>query len=158
MGNKNLVYKQKLENVLDESFTHLNRLKNAFMELSKKYSLPLNIENYEKINSNIYDLALCDQIIYRFSKLQDTLGARLFKALLLFEGEDVKKPFLDILNRLEEMDIIDVDEWFELRELRNQIAHEYENNEEIAIKIINLIYENLIEFEDILRKIQKLKG
>ena len=89
MGSKNLVYKKKLEEILKESFLHLKRLKDAFSELNKKYSLPLK----EIDKDNIYDLALCDQIIYRFSKLQDTMGARLFRALLLYEGEDVKRPF-----------------------------------------------------------------
>ena len=152
MGSKNLVYKEKLKEILNESFLHLKRLNDAFNELNKKYSLPLN----QTIEDNIYDLALCDQIIYRFSKLQDTMGARLFKALLLYEGEDVKRPFLDILNRLEEMNIIEVEDWFEFRELRNQIAHEYENSEGFAVKVINSIYNNLINFENILKRIENL--
>ena len=153
MGNKNLVYKKKLEEILKESFLHLKRLKDAFFELNKKYDLPLKKIDKE----NIYDLALCDQIIYRFTKLQDTMGARLFRALLLYQGEDVKRPFLDILNRLEEMNIIEVDEWFEFRELRNQLSHEYESDDSVALNIINLIYENLEEFEKILKKIENLK-
>ncbi len=153
MGSKNLVYKKKLEEILKESFLHLKRLKDAFSELNKKYSLPLK----EIDKDNIYDLALCDQIIYRFSKLQDTMGARLFRALLLYEGEDVKRPFLDILNRLEEMNVISVDEWFEFRELRNQISHEYDFDDKIGLNIINLIYENLDEFEKILKRVERLK-
>ena len=43
----------------------------------------------------------------------------------------VNKPFLDILNQLEAIDIINVDEWFEIRDLRNEIAHDYEDNDEI---------------------------
>ena len=153
MGSKNLVYKKKLEEILKESFLHLKRLKDAFSELNKKYSLPLK----EIDKDNIYDLALCDQIIYRFSKLQDTMGARLFRALLLYEGEDVKRPFLDILNRLEEMNVISVDEWFEFRELRNQISHEYDFDDKIGLNVINLIYENLEEFEKILKRVERLK-
>ena len=54
-------------------------------------------------------LAYCDQIIYRFSKLQDTMGAKLFKALLLYQGENIDKPFLDLLNRLEKMKNINME-------------------------------------------------
>ncbi len=41
--------------------------------------------------------AFCDQVVYRFSKLQDIMGAKLFKSFLLFQGENINKPFLDIL-------------------------------------------------------------
>ncbi len=44
-----------------------------------------------------------------------------FKSLLLYLGENVNRPFLDILNQLERIDIIDVDEWFEIIDLRNEI-------------------------------------
>jgi len=55
------------------------------------------------------------------------------------------------------MNIISVDEWFEFRELRNQISHEYDFDDKIGLNIINLIYENLDEFEKILSRIEKLK-
>ena len=41
---------------------------------------------------------LGEDLIYRFSKLQDCMGAKLFKSVLLYEGENVNKPFLDLLN------------------------------------------------------------
>ena len=69
------------------------------------------------------------------------MGAKLFRALLLYEGENVNKPFLDILNDLEKMNIIDVENWFEIRDLRNEIAHDYEDNDFVAIEILNTIYE-----------------
>ena len=101
-------------------------------------------------------LAYSDQIIYRFSKLQDCMGAKLFKSVLLYEGENVNKPFLDILNRLEDIDIINVDEWFEIRDLRNEIAHDYEDNEEMAINILNTIYKLKIDLREILDAITSL--
>jgi len=63
-------------------------------------------------------LAFADQIIYRFSKAQDSMGAKLFKAFMFFQDENVDKPFMDILNSLEKLEILEVDEWFELREIR----------------------------------------
>jgi uncharacterized protein with HEPN domain len=72
----------------------------------------------------------------------------------LYEGEEVNKPFRDILDRFEAMDIIDVDEWFELREIRNEIAHDYDNNEERAKDILNLIYENKNEIKKLVSKIK----
>lgn len=156
MGNKTLVYKQKVEYSLDESLKHLSRLKAAFKELQKEFSFPINKNSYTEIVNNVQYLAYSDQLIYRFSKLQDCMGAKLFKSILLYQGENVDKPFLDILNNLEKMDIINVDEWFELRDLRNEISHDYDDNDKHAINILNTIYNLQDELEKILNNIQKI--
>ncbi len=156
MGNKALVYKTKVEENLKQSFIHLKRINDAFGELHKKYTFPIDKKSYKEIVDNMQDLAFSDQIIYRFSKLQDTIGAKLFKGLLLYQGENVDKPFLDILNQLEKIDIVDVEEWFELRDLRNEIAHDYENIDSLSIDILNSIFESKVELEKILDNIQRL--
>jgi len=156
VGSKTLIYKRKVEQNLNESYKHLDRLNGAFEQLSLKYNFPLNQDSYNKIINNINDLAFSDQVIYRFSKLQDTIGAKLFKSLLLYQGENINKPFLDILNSLERINVLDVEEWFEIRDLRNEIAHEYEDNENIAINILNTIYELKQELEKILNRIKEM--
>jgi len=84
------------------------------------------------------------------------MGAKLFKSILLFEGENINRSFLDILNRLEAIDIINVDEWFEMRELRNKIAHDYEGNDETAMNILSTIYKLMLDLKNILDAISKL--
>ena len=155
MGSKTLVYNKKLEDNLKESKKHLLRLEIAFEELSKKFKFPINNNNYKILGNSNIDLAFCDQCIYRFSKLQDSMGAKLFKSLLLSQGETVDKPFIDILNQLEKIDIINVDEWFEIRDLRNEIAHEYDENSETVINILNSIFDLKDDLEFILTKIAK---
>ncbi len=83
------------------------------------------------------------------------MGAKLFKSLLLYQGENVNKPFLDILSRLEQIGIINVDTWFEIRDLRNEIAHEYEDNYDVLINILNAIHNVKTELRSILYLIQK---
>ena len=156
MGNKTLVYKQKVTDNLNESYKHLLRLENAFEALKKNYFFPISTDNFKIILENIEHLAYSDQIIYRFSKLQDCMGAKLFKSVLLYQGENVNKPFLDILNQLEVIDIINVDEWFEIRDLRNEIAHDYEDNDEMAINILNTIYKLKTDLKETLDAISKL--
>ena len=156
MGNKTLVYKQKVQDNLNEGYKHLLRLENAFTALQEQYQFPINMDNFKTILDSIQYLAYSDQIIYRFSKLQDCMGAKLFKSVLLYEGENVNKPFLDILNQLEVIDIINVDEWFEIRDLRNEIAYDYEDNDEIAINILNTIYKLKIDLKETLDAIVKL--
>ena len=138
MWNKTLIYRQKVKDNLKESYKHLERIDGAFTELSNFFQIPLDNKEYANIMKNTQCLAYSDQIIYRFSKLQDCMGAKLFKSILLYQGENIDKPFLDILNQLEKMDIISVDDWFEMRDLRNEIAHDYESNEQVAINIGHL--------------------
>jgi len=156
MGNKTLVYKEKLLSNLNESKRHLLRLNNAYAILGETYTLPLDKIQYNKILKNVQDLAFSDQIIYRFSKLQDCMGAKLFKSLLLYQGENIDKPFLDILNQLEKMEILDVDEWFEIRDLRNDISHDYDANDVVAIEILNMIAKLKDDLAEVLQKIESL--
>jgi CHASE3 domain sensor protein len=91
-------------------------------------------------------------LIYRFSKAQDCIGNKLFKAFLLYQGENVDRPFLDILNNLEKIKLLSVDTWFELREIRNEIAHDYEDSKAAGKNIIN----GIISYKDELKRIVSL--
>jgi hypothetical protein len=71
---------------------------------------------------------LLDQLAYRFGKLQDTLGLRVLPGLLDLSEEPLPEstPFGEKLQRLERLGVIpSVNQWRILRELRNQLAHEY---------------------------------
>jgi hypothetical protein len=92
----------------------LLRLENAVHALKCRVHFPITQTDYTHILQSVELLAYSDQIIYRFSKLQDTIGAKLFKSVMLYEGENVNRPFLDILNRLEAMDIINIESWSKL--------------------------------------------
>jgi hypothetical protein len=72
-------------------------------------------------------ISYTDQLILRFLKLQDLLGQKLFPHILLALEEDYSnQPFIDILNRLEQLKIIDSSEkWIAMREVRNLITHDY---------------------------------
>ena len=156
MGNQTLIYKEKFLKTLKEVEIHLKRIDEAFFELSKKYNFPISDGDFEKILSNKIDLAFADQIIYRFSKAQDTIGAKLFKSYLLLQGENVDKPFLDILDRFEKMKIINIDEWFLLREIRNEIAHEYEDDTEIVRSVLNSIYKHKNKLQSLVNEIKNI--
>ena len=154
MGNSTLVYKTKFEKAFLESQMHLQRINEAFAELQKSYQFPINDVDFEQLFKNRVDLAFTDQIIYRFSKAQDSMGGKLFKAYMLYQGTNVDKPFLDILNALEKLNILEVDEWFELREIRNEIAHDYDDNSNLAVNILNSIFKHKSELEKILKAIE----
>ena len=59
---------------------------------------------------------------------------------LFLRAEVKKKTFIDIHNRLEELEIVDKAEWLKLREIRNDIAHEYSFNTDEVVDSIVAIY------------------
>jgi len=56
------------------------------------------------------------------------------------ELSDEKLSFIDRLNRLEELGLVNKNEWLTLRKERSEIAHEYSFNQLEVIESINIIY------------------
>lgn len=156
MWDKTLAYKEILKSNIDECKKHLARLDSAFLNLSKFYSFPITENDIEEIVTDDRLIAFADQAVYRFAKLQDSMGAKLFKSLLLYQGETLDKPFIDLLNRLEKMGFLEVNDWFEVRDIRNEISHEYSSvHKSLAINMIFVAREKLRE---IIEKIEKIIG
>ena len=76
---------------------------------------------------NKEDRRLLDQFAYRYTRLQDDMGARLMPAVLKALGEDiVSMAAIDRFARLEQLGWLpSSDEWLLLRQVRNQFAHDY---------------------------------
>jgi hypothetical protein len=75
---------------------------------------------------------LTDQILYRFTKLQDAMGERLVPATLGWLREPHEDwPMRDRLDRLEKLGLLDVDTWLQWRDVRNRLAHEYPDQPEL---------------------------
>ena len=144
--------KDSLDEKLYECNMNKKRLQSARVKLEPM--IPLTLEVYEDID-DMFSMVI-DQMIFRFSKLQDTIGDKVFSKLLELSGEDVKKmTFLDKLNRLEELEILTKESWMHLREYRNEIAHEYSFNQDEVVDSINLIYEKSDELIAILDTLQR---
>jgi hypothetical protein len=80
-----------------------------------------------------------DQFVLRFTKLQDTMGARLFPALLDHLQEPFEdRPMLDKLHRLEKLGYLQqVGEWQLLRAIRNRFAHDYPEDDALKAAYLN---------------------
>lgn len=103
--------------------------------------MPLDASRYVRLTED--EVEHIDQFLFRFAKLQDTLGEKLFVLMLTFlEEENLKsKPFIDILNRLEQLGLLeDKNVWLALRKIRNNIAHQYEDEALQATEALNAIY------------------
>jgi hypothetical protein len=119
---------------------HIERMRFAWSKVEKHF--PLESEKY--MNLQPEELSFFDQLIFRFAKLQDTMGGRLFPAILENLGEEVRElPFIDRLAKLEELNIIpSADDWLLLRETRNIVTHEYPAITDEVIKGLNLLAEH----------------
>jgi hypothetical protein len=143
--------KEILKEKLYESYLHKKRLESARHKL--KFIMPLDIYKYNELD-DIF-ISIIDQMLFRFTKWQDTLGDKVFPLILGLQEEPVKKmSFLDRLNRFEEYGLFTKNEWIGLRNDRNEIAHEYSYNEEDIIENINFIYEKSIILIEIYEKIE----
>jgi len=120
----------------------------------EKY-FPLTEFNFSQTSP--MDLALFDQLIYRFSKLQDSMGSRLFKQLLEALEEDIfGLPFIDILYKLEKLNLLnDAKDWIVLRQTRNTISHEYPFLKEVQIEELNLLPEEVVKLAAIWSKLKE---
>ena len=138
MTNRRQEINERLQREFDICDKHILRINEALEELSS--TLPLTTESYAQLSSE--QIRCIDQFIFRFSKLQDAMGAKIFRYILEYLDEDVTSlPMRDILNRLEKYKFLpDANEWIYIRELRNEIAHDYPLMENDVVYILNELF------------------
>ena len=114
----------------------------------------LPIKEYEKLNQ-LQRFAL-NALIFRFSKLQDLIGVKIFRNYLYFNGFNIDGiNYFDILKEIEKENIVDIDTWGELRELRNKIAHDYPEELDEMLESINLFIEKSSLLVNISQKLEQ---
>ena len=128
----------RLKQLLKECEIHGKRILQAKKACSGFFPLTPTLSQ----NLNEEQVRIVDQLVYRFSKLQDTMGAKLFPLLIeLFYEKNPLLTFFDMLNMLEKRTILEsAEQWIRLREIRNQIAHEYESDADNATEYLNQVY------------------
>ncbi len=143
---------EKLDKIFYECDKHLARINSAADDLIN--IMPLTKKKY--INLADEDVKSIDQFLFRFSKLQDAMGQKLFRIILIFLNEDVEgKPFIDILNMMEKIHLLDsANDWKELRDDRNELAHNYEDEPEEMSESINKLYTKRVLLESIYKSIK----
>jgi len=131
----NKEFKYKLKTVIEVCSIHHQRLGYALDFIKEIF--PLNSESTLELSQE--QISHTDQLIYRFSQLQDTIGSKLFPLILQGLGEyDYELPFIDILNKLEKLSVIEsTEQWLSLRETRNLVTHEYPGNEKEIVDGLN---------------------
>ncbi|RKX86493.1 MAG: hypothetical protein DRP70_10065 [Spirochaetes bacterium] len=145
------------ENTINSSLmecdSHLRKMNLAYDKL--KTSIPFTESEFPLRDENIS--AHLDQFLFRFIKMQDSIAKRLLPSLYqVLEDNQEPRPFLDILNRLESLDVLEsVDTWQFFRNLRNNLAHDYPESREQNITNLNILFQRWQEFSAFYQGIKK---
>ena len=95
------------------------------------------ITEWEELEADHNRLRLLDQLLFRFTKLQDAIGQRLVPATLAVLSEPYEDwSMIDRLNRLEKLGYLEVDAWLSWRETLNRLAHEYPEQDALRFAAI----------------------
>ena len=142
----------KLQDAWRECERHVYHLLHALSSISA--FRPLTGESIDSLtDEQVQDI---DQFILRYTKLQDTMGSRLFTSILnyLYEPAD-NRPMLDVLHRLEKLGLIDSTEmWQEARIVRNRFAHDYANDSEKNAAQLNMAFASTLDLYNMLNAIR----
>ena len=136
-------------------------LQKRFNKLEKHY---LAIKEYKILidqllkEQNIYDQfifntlkpekrAILDAYLKRFASIQDFLGAKIFSLLLEVAGINTSK-MSEVLSNIEKENIIDsLENWIELREVRNELEHDYPEELQEALNDLKYCIDNFYKIE-----------
>jgi hypothetical protein len=100
-----------LQQIHDLCQGHAEALRDALQDMATR---DLTLAEYSHLSKE--DRRLLDQFAYRYTRLQDDMGARLMPAM----------SAIDRFARLEQLGWLpSADTWNELRQIRNQFTHDY---------------------------------
>jgi len=144
MNNKQEILKKRFEK-LEKHYLALKAYKELIDKLVDKADI------YTPTNFNalkIEDKAILDAYLKRFSSVQDFLGAKIFSPLLDIAGINSGK-MSEVLFVIEKEGIIDsLDHWIELREVRNELEHDYPDNLEAALQDLKFCINSFASLEN----------
>lgn len=143
----------------------MSKLKEIFKSLdkmiengNKDYSDIIVADLNEVFFGNYENQRLINSFLFNFSKIQDKIGSKLFKYVLLElkEINDYTIPMKDVVNILEKLEIIEsADDWDKLREIRNILSHEYPDNIDERIQNIKLALTGYELMTNLYRRLKK---
>jgi uncharacterized protein YutE (UPF0331/DUF86 family) len=111
------------EDYIEKLFEDLEELDNALHWLKRSYGICEKIGIKEEYKEEEFDAF--ETLTSRFARLSDMLIQKIFRSIDKIEFEE-EGTLLDVLNRSHRRGLIEsIDEIREIRELRNDIVHEY---------------------------------
>jgi len=135
---------------LVDLFNECDRHLQALGEAMQRCPQPLTEAHFVPRNPDL--VATLDQFAYRFSKLQDVMSIQLFRqfCVQVLQEPVESRPVIDILNLLERYDYLSsAMRWQEIREIRNQISHEYHLSPAELIVTLQIAFAMVTEMADV---------
>ncbi len=148
----------KIERSIKKCEKHILRIEEALLELDSL--LPLDENTYNNFDSS--KIRATDQLLFRFSKLQDKISYTIIKSICdLLENTRENTTFIDYINIAEKYKILEsAYSWEVIRTIRNNITHDYEDDIEYQIKTINDVdnaYKEILKvFDNIKTRFDKI--
>ena len=145
---------EKLASEIDICDIHAQRLSDALEYVEKLF--PLTPQKFEDLQVN--DFAFLDLMSNRFSKLQDTIGRKLFPLILMaLNDHEETDSFIDRLHKLEKLNILkDPSFWDRMRKVRNEIAHDYPENSNKKVLKIKHCFDASLELLSLWKDLKKI--
>ncbi len=146
--------RKTIESSVKENRSHEQKIERCIILLTNFF--PINEKSFQSLSDE--EIEHVDQFIYRFSKMQDSMGMRLIPALFTWlEGDTTPRPFLDILSRFEKLGIIrSVEDWQFFQNLRNNLTHDYPESIAQTVETLNLLYGEIKRFLSIFRQLEEI--
>jgi len=144
-----------MSEILSSMFEHIDKmLVGCNIDYDALSSTKIDVHFFDRYENT----RIVNSFLFNFAKLQDKIGAKLFKQVLyeLKEIDTFEQPMLDVLHMLEKMQVIQsVQEWEKLREIRNVLAHEYPFEIEERVENIALAMEGFVLLQEIYRRLRE---
>jgi len=146
------VYKMNKKEILQKRFEKLEKHYVALKEYKYLIDDLLKETNiYEQFIFNTLKpekRAILDAYLKRFASLQDFLGAKIFSLLLDISGINHTK-MSEVLSNIEKENIIDsLENWIELRDIRNELEHDYPEELEEALADLKFCVDSFEKLEN----------
>jgi len=140
-----------LKNILQKRFEKTNKHYTALKEYKILIEdLKDEFDIYEPFVYNTLQpqqRAILDAYLKRFASLQDFLGAKIFPLLLEIAGINANK-MSEVLSLIEKEEIIDsIENWIELREVRNELEHDYPEELKDALDDLKYCIDNFTRLQ-----------
>ncbi|MBA7545874.1 hypothetical protein ES705_38254 [subsurface metagenome] len=135
----------KLKSAISECDSHIKKLIRGKQLLGEYF--PINLDSFKGLEED--QIEHIDQFIYRFTKLQDSIGLRLLPTIFMFiENNARTSSFLDILNKLEKLNVLSsTADWQFFRNLRNNLAHDYPESIQQTVDTLNILFKEWPKME-----------
>ncbi len=131
---------QKIAALFLQNFNEAYRLAKLLMSSYNRITNLMPLKGSSLLSLNAEELDRLDAFRVRYCDLQDSLGNKTFRSILLLE-EELPGSNLDILNKMEKREIIKTfDEWKLLRYIRNLFSHDYPETDQDKAEALNIAY------------------